>query len=512
MSENTKTTIEEKPTVFRDYSQYVHEDRRYVPLREIITYILFDVAQTFNINKYNERFNLDVLHISLSWMPFVTSIGGIWDAVNDVLIGAFVDRTRTRWGKFKPYLVMLAIPGTIGTCLFWLLPVMFPTLDEKDIMKFAAYFALTIIRETAGTFRDISRTGMLSTISPHPVERVRLITLAQVLSFGDTLPELCMTLFIDLINSGKIKATMKSLYVGMGCAAAIVAGAFALIFSITARERIVQSVEKPSISKALKSILTNKPILLITLSEFLSAFRISGNMTNYYMDVLGNASLYIIVGIPGAFISTPSYAFVPWMRRRFSTRFLWIIGSGLGDLLMFFVFLFGSIGGKTNGLYKRKGPMIAAIAIQEALFMTVFGIRRVLPEEMFNEAMDYCEWKNGYRTEAMTGVAKGLAKKLVQAVGTTVSAMIMNRIGYDMSAGHLKQSDSTKYYIFAMATALPLVTQLLSLVPKCMYDLSGKKREDMYAQLLERRDLAAKHASLGDAEAMQRLSEIQNDV
>ncbi len=73
---------------------------------------------------------------------------------------------------------------------------------------------------------------------------------------------------------------------------------------------------------------------------------------------------------------------------------------------MVMVFLFGSIGGRTNGLYKRRLPMIIAIMIQETLFMFVYGVRRVIPTEMYNEAMDYCEWKNGYRTEGMTGVAE----------------------------------------------------------------------------------------------------------
>ncbi len=328
---------------------------------------------------------------------------------------------------------------------------------------------------------------------------------------GDNIPELLMSLSIDLINNKIIGMSMKSLYVGMGCGAAIFSGLLSLYFSVVARERIIQSVDKPSIKNSIKSILNNKPILLITLSEFLGSFSLSTGLRNYYMDVLGNASLYMVVGLPGTFVSTPSYALVPWMRRKFSTRFLWIAGSTWGDFLMFGVFLFGSIGGKKHGIYKKTVPMVIALAIQETLFLVVYGIRRVIPQEMYNEAMDYCEWKNGYRTEAMTSVAKGLASKFVSTFGQTFKTIIMSKIGYNQKAAHLGQSDNTKYYLFAMATGLPLATTLLSLIPKCLYDLSGEKRERMYAELIQRREEASRHASGGDEDALNKLREFQQN-
>ncbi|MDR1630330.1 MAG: MFS transporter [Oscillospiraceae bacterium] len=512
MADTVVTAEAAATTCAEEYRNYVHEDRRYVPRKEVVAYIIYDVAQSFNINKYTERFNLDVLHVSLFLIPIVDFWGGIWDAVNDTIIGALVDRTRTRWGKFKPYLLTLAIPIALGTCMFWFLPILFPNAPEDSVPKFIAYFALALIRETAGTFQDISRTGMLSTISPHPIERTRLITMAQLLSFGDQLPELTMTLMIDMVNKNVINIPMRSVYLIIGCGSAIVAGLMSLYFAAVAKERVIQSVEKPNIKQSIMSIARNKPILLITLSEFLSAFSLSTGMTNYYVDVLGSASLYMVVGIPGGFVSTPSYAWVPWFRRKFATRTLWILGSITGDALMFLVFLFGSIGGRVNGLYKRVGPMIGAIMIQETLFMSVFGIRKVIPQEMFNEAMDYCEWKNGYRTEAMTGVAKGLARKFVDTFGKTIRSLLMIKIGYQQSAGHLNQSDDTKYYLFAMATALPFVTSLLGVIPKLFYDLSGAKRDTMYAELLQRRAEASVQASGGDAESMKLLAAQQMSV
>jgi GPH family glycoside/pentoside/hexuronide:cation symporter len=311
---------------------------------------------------------------------------------------------------------------------------------------------------------------------------------------------------------GKVGFQMQSTYVFMGIFTSVVGGGLALYFLLITRERVMQSIERPSIMQGIKSIINNKPILLITLSEFLASFSVGTGMTNYYIDVLGSASIKLVVGIPGGFVSTPSFAWVPWFRRHFSTKALWIIGSYTGDVLMALVFLFGSIGGKVNGFYKKKLPMIIAITAQETLFMFVYGIRKVIPQEMYNEAIDYCEWKNGFRTEGMTGVAKGLASKLVRVLGTSVRALLMKAFGYEQGAGYLKQTDSTKYFLFAMSTVIPLITGSLGIIPKLFYDLTGKKRDDMYEDLLSRRTRISKEVSSGDPEAMARAKASQMDV
>ena len=511
MAETSKKTQEQAD---EDKKNYAAQGRRYLGNKETFGYVMFRASQDFNINGYAERFIFDVLHIDFAYLALVNAIGGIWDIINDPLFGTIVDKTRTRWGKFKPYLIIFAIPGTLGTCLYWMMPLFFPHKSAMDVTKFAFYFALAIGRETTGTFSGIAQTGMLATITPDPLDRTRLITVTNVLSgfLGAKIPELIMTLMIDAINHGSVAMKMQNLYVVMGIFTTFVGGAAALYFSVITRERVMQSIEKPSIIQGIKSIINNKPILLMTLSECLGAFSIGTGMSNYYIDVLGTASIQIIVGIPGGLVSTPSFAFVPWARKHFSTKTLWLVGSYTGDFLMALVFLFGSIGGRKNGLYKRKGPMIAAIMLQETLFMFVFGIRRVIPTEMYNEAMDYCEWKNGYRTEGMTSVARGLASKLVHVIGATLRAVLMKAFGYEQGAGYLKQTDRTKYFLFAMSTIIPFLTGSLGIIPKLFYDLTGKKRDRMYEDLMSRRSQVSKDASTGDFADLERAAERQMNV
>ena len=462
----------------------VPKDRRYVGSKETVAYVLDDIAQSFNIGKYNDIFVTDILRIGLRFQEVVTFVIGIWDVINDIFLASIVDRTRTRWGKFKPWLVVYAVPGVAVSLLLYLMPIFFADKGLYDVSKLAFYLVLQLFTNLASSLIAIVRTGMTATITPNIIDRTRLITQANLLSgFVEKAPEILMGVMIDLVSRGAIKIQMRSLYVSAGVVTTLVSGGMALIYAIVAKERVMQSVDRPSIMDGVRSVFTNKPLLLITLSEFLGAFSMNSGVNYYYINVLGLASMSTIVGIPGAVVSPISYSYVPWARSKFSTKALWIAGSHVDNLLLTGVFIVGSI----NKNYKKLGAMIPAWMIRETIWMFFYGIKKVIPEEMRNEAIDYGEWKNGYRNEGMTGVAKGLAQKLVSTLGSTIKAMILSRIGYVQGAGFGGQSEKTEYSLFWMCTILPVVTGLLSIVPKFFYDLSGEKRDRMYQELNERR-------------------------
>ena len=495
---------------------YTHQNRRYVGTKETVAYVVYDMSQSFNINNYSTRFVTSILQVSLDLQTLASAINGVWDIVHDIFIGAIVDKTRTRWGKFKPYLMILAIPGTILSVIYWLLPLLFPNAGPSSVAKFAVYLALAIIREGVGTFQGIAQTGIQATITPHPVDRTRLITAANFISgfLGEKLPEQIFTVLQDLINNKILKIDMRGLYMSFGCFTVVIAGIGAFWFFYVCKERVMQSIEKPSILQGIKSILNNKPVLLITLSEMLNGFTVSGSENDYLIDVLNFASLKFFVGIPGAIVHPFSYMMVPWFRRHFSSRLLYIIATYIGSILKIPVFLVGCIGGKKNGLYKRWLPMGIALCLWETIFMFFYGVRKVIPSEMYNECMDYCEWKNGYRSEAMTSVAKGLAKKLTALVSSLISTQIKKFIGYDLTAyvRGTAQSDETKFGLFAMFTIVPVVTSSLGIIPILFYDLNGEKRDRMYAELLARRAAVSKEVGSGDAEAVARAAEAQMQV
>lgn len=459
--------------------------RRYVGRNETAAYIAQDFADSFSIGKYGNRFIWDVVKIDFRINGIVTLFTGAWDIVNDMFISAIVDRTRTRWGKFRPYLIWMKIPLTLFGMLYWLMPVFFPNTVANYLPKLIYYFAFSVINETAGTFMSISQTGLLSTITPNPEERVRLISQAKFFSrfLGEKMPEWVMGFLIDIINAGKSSISLKNLFIAMGSVTSILSAAMTFWFYMASRERVAQSVERPSVIDGLKAIVNNKPLLLITLSDFLSGFGISQSRSDYYIDVLGQASLQTLVGIPAYPILNISYSFVSPLRKKFTSKKLWIAEDIWTDMCWLIVFGLGSI----NKNFMKRKVMIPVMAIEEFVEMWVYGVRHVIPDELYNEAMDYCEWKNGYRVEAMTGVARGLIVKIQRVIMESVKSFVLAKIGYVQGLKVGTQTDSAKWWLFALGTGIPIITSAFGILPKFFYPIDENMRTKMYTELTERR-------------------------
>ncbi|MBR3780481.1 MAG: MFS transporter [Clostridia bacterium] len=508
-SESTAKVVEEKAP------SAVPKDRRYVGSKETFAYILDDIAQSFNIGKYDDVFKMNILKIDLVLQSVTNGIISVWDIINDLFLATIVDKTRTRWGKFKPWLVVYAIPGVFLTVVYWALPIFMGTEGiGSNISRFAIYLILQIFSNLASSLIAIVRQGMTSTITPNIIDRTRLITSANLLSgFVEKAPEILMGVLIDiyinspakqaleLTNPDMYQAGYNRMFVLGGVITAVVSGLFALFYAFVAKERVMQTIDRPSVFGGIKSVITNKPLLLITLSEFLGAFSLNSGTNLYYIEVLNLASMSTIVGIPGAVVSPISYSYVPWARSKFSTKALWIAGSHVDSVLMLGVYVAGkfiNIGGKKG--YESLAVMIPAFMLRETIWMFFWGIRKVIPEEMRNEAIDYGEWKNGFRSEGMTGVAKGLITKMVNSVKGVIQPLLFKLFGYDNTKNQGAQTPEARYALFFMCTLLPVVTGILSIVPQLFYDLQGEKRDRMYMELRERRKaIAAEVKEFNDA-------------
>ncbi len=482
------------------------EPRRYVGKKETLAYVLNDVAASLNIDDYKERYIYDVVKIDFNYLAIQNVVATVWDTFNDTFIGVMVDKTRTRWGKFKPYVLFGEIPLTILGMWYWLIPFLFPDTPGNYLPKWIFYFAMSIITETAGTFTSVAKTGFLSTITPEPLERSRLIALANVSShLVEDLPKQAFGIIYDLIANKKLNLPLQKLFSGFGIACAATSAAMALFFITTSRERVSQSIKQPSVKHCLKAVVSNKPMRTYLLSEFLAGFSISKSRTNFYIDVLGSVTWKTIVGIPAFPIKFISYSFVEPLRRKFATKTLWILEDFWTDMLWLTVFGIGSI----NKNFMKKPVILPMMAIEEIFEMCVYGLRRVIPAEIRNEALDYCEWQNGYRSEAMIGVSMSLISKLQGAVMGSINNIVMGKIGYIQGMEIGTQTDKTKWWIFALGTGIPIISSSLGIIPKFFYPLSAETREKMYADLQERRAAMAEFMKTATKEEIDAMAEKQ---
>ena len=482
------------------------EVRRYVGRKETIAYVLNDVASSLNIDDYKERYIYDVVNIDFNLLAIQNVVATAWDSVNDTFIGVLVDKTRTRWGKFRPYVILGEIPLTVLGMWYWLIPFLFPGTAGNYLPKYIFYFAMSIITETATTFTAVAKTGYLSTITPEPLERSRLIATANVAShLVEDLPKQIFGIIYDLVANKKINIHLPKLFAGFGIACAALSAFFALYFVMNSRERVSQSIRQPFVKHCFKAIIHNKPMLIYLLSSFLSGFSIGKSRTNFYIDVIGSITWKTIVGIPAFPVKFISYSFVEPLRRRFSTKALWIFEDAWTDMLWLTVFGIGSI----NGSFMKKSVILPLMGIEEVFEMCVYGLRRVIPAEIKNEALDYSEWKYGYRSEAMTGVSMDLISKLQNAVMSGVNNIVMGKIGYIQGLEIGTQTDKTKWWIFALGTGIPIISSSLGIIPKFFYPLSAENRMKMYEDLTERRIAMAEFMKTASKEEVDMKAEEQ---
>ena len=482
------------------------KNRRFVGVKETVAYVLEDTAETMNIDDFKERYIYDVVKIDFGLLALQSSISTVWDAINDTFIGVIVEKTRTRWGKFRPYLLLGQFPLTILGLWYWLIPFIFPDTPGTYLPKWIFYFAMSIITETANTFTSIARAGYGSTLTPEPLDRSRLIATANLMShFVEDVPKQIFGIIYDLVINDKVKIKLPKLFAGFGVSFAVLGAVFCLYFFLVSKERVAQTIKKPSVIQGLKAILTNKPMFIQVLSSFLSGFSIGTSRTNFYIDVIGSITWKTIVGIPAFPVKFISYSFVEPLRKRFSTKALWIFEDAWTDMLWLTVFGIGSI----NNNFQKKHIILPMMGIEEIFEMCIYGLRRVIPAEISNESMDYCEWKNGYRAEAMIGVAQSTISKLQQAVMGSVNSIAMKKVGYVQGLKVGTQSDKTKWWIFALGTGIPIITSALGIIPKLFYPISAETRDLMYSELRERRSRVAAMMKTATKEEVEKIADAQ---
>lgn len=463
----------------------VYENFNYVGVKESAAYVLNDVSNTFNINSFQERYIWDVVKIDFTVSAVVNIFTSAWDTINDILLGSLVDSTRTRLGKFRPYLLGLQVPLTLLGAIYWLIPFIFPGSSGTHIPKLIFYFAFSVIQETAATAMNLAKGGYMSTTTPNPNERVRLITLAELLSgyLGEDMPRYIFGALYDLIVNEKINMKLSTAFMSFGVGCSVLSSLLTLYYFFNSKERVPQSLERPNVREGLRAIVTNYPVLLMCLSDFLGGFAVSSSESNYFIDVFGSYSLITIANIPSSLNGSISYGFIPFLRKKFSSKALWVGADIYGDILSLGFFLFGMI----NKNYTKMIPMVVAVGVREWFYKWAFGVNKVINSDLWNEAMDFCEWKHGYRMEATTSVAKSLVLKIQGSLMSSVRNIILKKIGYVQGIKIGTQSDRTKFWLFALCSAVPTISGALGIIPKFLWPLTKEKRARMYKELAERR-------------------------
>ena len=478
-------------------------DIRYVGVKETLAYGIANAGQCFGYNiiagSYLSLFFTKVFGVPPEAVAAMMLFLGLWDTFNDPLMGTIVDKTRTRYGKLRPYLLIIPIPLGLATILLFAGPQLLGDKVEvtaKIIYMFVTYF----FWELFYTLGDVPFWGMSAAISPSPSDRTRVISSARFISGilgGISTP--ILTVLMDLSNNGTIPLSLSQVFLLMSIISATYGMGLFSLAGFCTKERVVQSVKEPSVLDGFKALLRNKPLLLIVIGNVLSAISGIGGFFQayYYSEVVEMNSLTIIISLPGTILGFITYLLIPKVKEKFDNRQIIFLNGFVRLICGIAVFLVGV------KCFTNLWVVVPLLMVQNLLFSFFNTINMVIPTEMIGDTIDYMEWKTGERNEGVSFSVLTFVGKLTGSISGTIGNLLLPLIGLSfvqISATEtmtVKAYDYTDTLIWGMFTLAPAVLGLLPLIPYIWYDLTGEKLRQVREEMTERRTVLSAQVSGG---------------
>ncbi len=465
--------------------------KRYLAPKEIAAYVLVNFGQknlTQYVSSYKEFFMIQFLKLNSTAYAQINLFASIYDALDDTLSGLIIDRTRTRWGRIRPFFI-LPLP-------MWILGgfMMFTAGSFTSVEK-VIWSAVAILIYGLGMSYFGAWSLMMYNITPNENERNNLITTTKFVElFGDWIPSF-VPIFVEVLPRINPKITMQSVYSGFAYFILILAASFSVFGFFNMRERVqLQSREKmkeTSVLESIKQIFTNRPLFAIIFADFFNNFKAVGGSSESYFW-LNNTGSLANATICGLFTGAPNYVMVPiaaWIVKKVGARAT-AIGSGLfAGTAYLIMFLVG---------YHPFGQTFSDHYILNLAWiffaLTICGLPNkiimVVGPVLCAETFDYMEWKHGARNEALVTTVQGYFSKLSTSITGWLSGMVLTWINYvpltDSLGNALPQSDPLILNgIWAVFCLLPSFARLLYGISYIFYPIHGKLKDQMIVELTE---------------------------
>ena len=478
---------------------------RYVGVRENLAYGFANAGQVFGYNLvaggYLSLFFTKVFGIPEEAVATMILVLGIWDTVNDPIMGGIIDRTRTRYGKLRPYLLIVPIPLAIATIMLFAGPEILAD-TKSTVIKIVYMYISYFIWEFFYTLGDVPFWGMSTAISPSPSDRTRAISSARFISsILGGLSTTILVVMMDLSNSGAWGLTLSQDFLILAVVAAVmILGLFSLAGRKT-KERVVQSVKEPSVLEGFKVMFKNKPLMLIIIGNVIGALSgLAGVFqTYYYSEVLNLNSAVLWINLPGTIFGFLTYLLIPKVKKKLDNRQIVMLNLVCRFVVGTLVFVLGLKFYNTNILV-----ISILLMIQNFVFSFFNTINMVIPTEMIGDTADYMEWKTGERNEGVSFSVLTFVGKLTGSVSTSLGTALLPVIGLTFTTNQAGESvtmkgEHTDLFVWALFTCIPYLLGLLSIIPYLFYDLTGKKLDKIRADMKVRREQLSKEVSGGNA-------------
>ncbi len=453
-------------------------------MTEKLSYGFGDLAsvlywQTFML--YLTYFYTDVFLIPAAAASAMFLISRLWDGVNDPLMGIIADRTNTRWGKFRPYLLWLCVPFAISGVLTFTVPEFGPS--GKLIWAYATFILIMMLY----TAINIPYTALMGVISPNSNERTSVSSIKFIFAYGAGIIVSATLLPMVKVLGGTNEAKgWQMSFIIYGIAAVL----FFLIAFRGTKERIQPpKSQESSILKDLKELVTNVPwlILLGATITFILFVAVRGSVTvHYFKYVVGQQELSL------PFLGTRVYSMealvsafntVGQISSLLGVLIVSVVAKKLGKKTTFMIFFVVAIL-STATFYILSAKQLALIYLFQVTGSITGGPLSVLLWAMYADTADYGEWKNGRRATGLVFSASTMSQKFGWAIGAFVALQLMAQVGFEPNVDQTKESVNGLILLFSL---IPAGIGVLSMILLAFYPLGDKKVDDMIIELNERR-------------------------
>ena len=500
MSDTVNTTsLQENEAAEEVVDKLAYTKKRYLRPKEIAAFVLVNFGQK-NLSQFidGEKQFFLVQYAGLNPQHFanIQLFATIYDALDDTISGLIIDRTRTRWGRVRPFFI-LPLP-------LWILGgmMLFSTPGLSGMAQ-ALYVAAATIIYGLGMSYFGAWNLMTYNITPNMNERNNLITTTKFFElFGTFIPSL-LPVLVKFVPKANPDITNSDVYKAFAVFMLLFSASFAIFGFFNMRERIpLQSREemnKTSVWGSMKNIITNRPLLTIILAEFFNNFKAVGGSTESFFW-LNNSGNYAFRSICGLFTGIPNYVMVPFaakLVRKFGARAT-AIGAGLfglGAYMLMFVLGYPN-GAIFSANFEDKSILNFAVIV---VLLTIAG----LPNKVINvcnpiltaDALDYMEWKHGLRNEALVTTVQGYFIKLATACTGWLSGMVLRWIEYVPMKDELGHDIANKdpgvlKGIWIVFCILPALARGLYGISFIFYPIHGKLQQQMLVELADKRAAA----------------------
>ena len=468
--------------------------------RETISYAVGRGAQGMNTSmtssKYINFFLTDVLFRNLK-DPMGTAskirlFCGIFDAVNDPIMGVIVDKTRTKEGQMRPYIKWAPIFVSIVMILFFI-----GSADAPPVLNIIYTTVLFVGLDVTYTAFDIPMGALAFSITPSGIERTKLFGISSIVrSVLGALPQVFVAgaALLPYFKDHTPQAYLTS--------AIISAIGIVFLTRLTyknTRERAEHKEDVPSVKDCFSLLFKNRPLLMLFIGNCLFVLcKIAEQVSFYFVaDLMFNRKYNVFIDV----VKFPGFLFagllvpkiVEKLGERSDSRKFYQICC-ISAIILHSLFAVICYNGLLN---KAQGESVSlGIGIMVVLFTGLTAIplefKNLIQKEMEAETVDYIEWKTGTRVEGIMLSIMSFTGKIENSLSSSIGLAILGLTGYiQHTEGSLVQNRETNLALFLLTIVVPAVGYLLMLIPMHFYNITGDGHRRMMKEIMARREKIA---------------------